>query len=69
MTRDVVHIESVSLVEEEHPVDDGAEGGRVVVNVGRGPQQAVRDGQPGVRAGVAGEEQRPGSRYCVKSSH
>ena len=41
MARDVVHIEEVVVVIKEHPVDDGAEGGRVAVDVGRGPEQAV----------------------------
>ncbi len=60
MARDVVHIETVVVVKKEDPVDNGAEGGRVAVDVGRGPEQAVRQGEPRVRAGVAGEQQGPG---------
>lgn len=53
MARYVVHIQTVVAVKQEDPVDDGAEGGRVAVDVGRGPEQAVGDGKPRVRAGVA----------------
>ena len=53
MARDVVHIEEVVVVIKEHPVDDGAEGGRVAVDVGRSPEQAVRQGEARVCAGVA----------------
>lgn len=64
MARYVVHIETVVVVKQEDPVDNGAEGGRVAVDVGRGPEHAVRDGKTRVRAGVAREQQGPGGRHC-----
>ena len=66
MARYVVHIETVVVVKQEDPVDNGAEGGRVTVDVGRGPEYAVRDGETRVRAGVAGEQQGPGGGHWDK---
>ena len=51
----VVQVDA-GVVVEEAPVDDGAEGGGVAVDVGRGPEDSVWEGQAGLTAGVAGHD-------------
>ena len=50
----IVHV-NVLVVVEEAPVDDGAEGGDVAVDVGEDPEQSVGQGQAGLAA-VGGAE-------------
>ena len=54
----IIHVELPPVVEEA-PVDDGAEGGGVAVDVGRGPEDSVREREGGLTAGVAGHDGPP----------
>ena len=62
MAGDVVHVEAAAAVVEEGPVEEAAERRRVRVNVGGGPERAVRGRQPRPRAGVA--RHQPPRRPC-----
>ena len=59
MSGDVVHVQRVLRVVEKDPVNDGAEGGRVVVDVGHHPVQPMRAWKTILRTRVARQQPRP----------
>ena len=62
---DIVHV-NVLVVVEEAPVDDGAEGGGVAVDVCCCPEDAVGDGQARLTAGVARHRRADGQSPSVR---